>query len=173
MGNQKPSMEQNHDKYENKKLLKNPKLQKYLSLDVVERLINKQNKEILYKSPNKNKKNNQYHDEQKNVNPNDKRLSESELEQFIERQKQHEMFRKKRIQKLCKQFNVKQQDEEEEEHGNNIDVNTKKEEKENNENNMSYIQLFNHQKQGKKQPNTSSSYSSLSKMHCETQFVSM
>merc|ERR1712154_161451 len=124
-------------------------------MGVVERLINKQNKEILYKSPNKN----------------DKRLSESELEQFIERQKQHEMFRKKRIQKLCKQFNVKQQ--EEEEHGNNIDVNTKKEEKENNENNMSYIQLFNHQKQGKKQPNTSSSYSSLSKMHCETQFVSM
>merc|ERR1712013_464626 len=91
---------------ENERILSQPRLQKYLARDVVGRLSDvKTQKEILY-SRNPKKKDCASPSKSKGeMSASDRRLSEIELEDFIERQKQYEMFRKKRIQKLWKRFN--------------------------------------------------------------------
>ena len=184
-------------KSENKKILQNPNLQKYLAMDVVERLLdNETQKEILYGGRSRNQQNVDGDDVEPNAenaqNAGDRRLSEIELEDFIERQKQYEMFRKRRIQKLWKRFNDDDKDKESESDmdfaspsktNQNMDALLEIEEapkpsgsEKPNQFELSYTQLFNVKKQEKTENAKNVSYSSLSKMskmHCETQFVSM
>ena len=171
---------------ENERLLSQPRLQKYLAQDVVGRLSDvKAQKEILY-SRHKEKEEDECGatDAEMRQSVSDRRLSEIELEDFIERQKQYEMFRKKRIQKLWKRFNDDKDSESELE---TASPNKKEEEakKDEEEIGLSYTQLFHEKKQGKDghghghsaSGKGNMSYSNLSrmssKMHCETQFVSM
>jgi len=192
---------------ENERILSQPRLQKYLARGVVGRLSDvKTQKEILYSHAHAKAKGDGTAKEKTKakggvdeLSASDRRLSEIELEDFIERQKQYETFRKKRIQKLWKRFNDdKDSDSEIEAPSPKVgyerlrtSTNSAKEEatmkvfnaiEEDDEIGLSYTQLFQEKTQSKDGSSTKSakgnmSYSNLSKMangvHCETQFVSM
>lgn len=183
-------------KSHNDKILQNnPKLQEYLAMDVTERLLDSEMRQKILYARNKRKKEEcSAEDEQQNAKlkeedaaaaSNEKKMSEIELEDFIERQKQYEMVRKKRIQKLWKRFNDEKSENEQEDielnvssiirdHEELFDGDTPNGTQDNDNQGLSYTQLF-HSKQPTSDSHAAPSYSILSQkqMHTDSQFVTM
>lgn len=176
-------------KSQNDKILQNnPKLQKYLAMDVTQRLLDqKAQKEILYGGNTKDAvaggDGQDSGKENKTAVSNEKKMSEIELEDFIKRQKQYELIRRKRIAKLWKRFNN-----EESENDEDTDINVSSiirdhqdilEEAggdgiETKDEGLSYTQMF-QSKQPTSTVKEGLSYSILSQkqMQCESQFVTV